>query len=141
MCYRGSHHWKGSGHHHGFKHFGKRFHAHRFRGGWNYPPVNVEEFNDKYEVYVYASGFSKKDFVVAVKDNVLVISAEKAATEQEGQNWKRQEFVTDHFKRRFELDEKVDKEKITAQYQDGVLQITLPKLEGFESVSYDISVD
>ncbi len=61
---------------------GCRFHqgtSHRkFHQAWNYPPINVQEFDDRYEAYVYASGFSKKDFALTVRDNVLIISGEKS---------------------------------------------------------------
>lgn len=136
--YHPAFHYKGRSHrgHHGYW---KRHHFGRHR---HYLPVNVEELDDRYELLLYAPGLNKEDFRVLVKDDILVIKAEEQEQDiVEELNWKRREFKASGFRRAFELNEKVDKEQITAQYQEGVLKISLPKLPGFESKSQEINVE
>lgn len=135
MCSRAYHsHWK--------KEQAKKWMKKRFAHLWNHPPVNVKEYSDRYELLLYASGYEKSDFHVSLKNNTLVITVNKTSLEQEGDDWtwRRQEFKADAFERHFELSEKVDKEAISAKYHDGVLTVSIPLLEGFESVKQDIDI-
>jgi len=117
---------------------GRKFWAEKFKTNLNQPPVNVEESDDKYSLFLYAPGFEKTDFLIATVDNTLSISVEKKTEEQNA--WRRQEYVPQSFKRQFELDEKVDKTTISAKYENGVLEITLPKLEGFETTRQKVEI-
>lgn len=130
------------GHGHWGHHAPWKKHRHHFRHHGHYPPVNVEELDDRYELLLYAPGLNKDDFQVLVKDDVLVIKAEEQGSDiVEELNWKRREFKASGFRRAFELNEKVDKEHITAEYKEGVLKVTLPKLPGFESKRYEVEVN
>ena len=113
--------------------------------GWgrsgDYPPVDIEEFDDRYEASVFAAGFYKSDFQVKVKGDLLMISASKEESEiVDNPSMKRREFDPRGFKRIFELNEKIDKENITATYQEGVLKIRLPKLAGMETYRKNIDI-
>ena len=114
----------------------------QFREQWFRPPVNVQELDDAYEIFLVAPGWTKKDFQIALSDNILTISVEKKQEEEieEGASWRRREFVPKSFQRKFELNEKVDMEAIKAKYENGILQLTLPKLEGSETFRKDIFV-
>jgi HSP20 family protein len=109
--------------------------------GWKQPPVNVRETDDQYELFVYAAGYSKSDFELLVNDNTLVIRAEVAEDEMEVLHWRRYEFQPRKFERRFDLDERIDKEGIKAKYVDGILEVVLPKASGFETKRYDVDVE
>ena len=105
------------------------------------PPVNVEEFDDKYELSVFAAGYSKGDFNVNLENDELVVSAKVSETQgAENGNWRRKEFRPRGFERHFILNEKVDKDAVSAKYKDGVLTITLPKLSGFETTRAEIKI-
>lgn len=119
-------------------HPAKKFWKEKFKSTFNHPPVNVQELDDKYVLLLFAPGFEKEDFLIATLDNTLSISVEKK--EQEDQNWRRQEYTPGSFKRQFELNEKVDKNDISAKYENGVLIVNLPKLEGFESARNEIKI-
>jgi HSP20 family protein len=70
-----------------------------------------------------------------------MISASKEESEiVDNPSMKRQEFNPRGFKRIFEINEKIDKENITAAYQEGVLKITLPKLAGTKTYRKDIDI-
>ena len=116
----------------------KRAWKENFRKAFSKPPANVRELDDKFELYLFAPGFEKKDFLIALIDDTLSISVENKKEEQE--NWKRQEYQPKAFVRQFELNEKIDKSAIVAKYENGVLILSLPKLEGFETDRQEITI-
>ncbi len=144
MCYRKGFYrgWGSHQHQHSKRpHHAKRWAKQEVSSDWNYPPVNVQELDDRYELYMYAAGYEKTDFSILVSENALIISVDKKENDDRDLfNWRRYEFRSDKFQRRFELDEKVDKEAIKAEYKDGILTVILPKLEGFETFSQEIEI-
>lgn len=94
------------------------------------PAVNIAETEDNYRIEVAAPGLAKDDFDVKVDQDVLTISAKKEMKE-EGKNEKytRREFSFMEFKRNFHLPETVDAAGIAANYEDGILKVTLAKKE------------
>jgi len=95
------------------------------------PAVNVSETNDDYLIEVAAPGMTRNEFRVELGNNVLTISAqheEKQSESNESRNYTRREFNYQSFQRSFTLPEnKVEGEKISARYFDGILHITVPK--------------
>ncbi|MBO7226588.1 MAG: Hsp20/alpha crystallin family protein [Bacteroidales bacterium] len=95
------------------------------------PAINVMENDTEYELEIAVPGLSKEDLNVQIDENCLNVSMEKkTGSEQkcEKKNFLRREFSTQQFCRRFELPENVDKDKITAKVENGVLKIVLPKV-------------
>jgi HSP20 family protein len=90
------------------------------------PAVNISENQDTFTVSMAAPGMKKEDFKVDLERDLLTISAEK---EEKEENLSRQEYNYTRFTRSFTLPSSVVKDKIEAQYQDGVLKLTLPKTE------------
>jgi len=107
----------------------------RFHQAWQSAPVNVQEFDDRYELLVFAPGLSKKDFQISVVDNILTIKADAIKTDDKDSTttWRRKEYSPGNFTREFELNEKINTETIDAKYKDGILKVTLPKQEGAET--------
>lgn len=95
------------------------------------PSVNVEEHDTHFLMALAAPGLEKGDFNINVENNYLTISAEKKSESEESKEGKftRREFNYSSFKRSFQLDENIKQEGITATYENGVLNITLPKKE------------
>jgi HSP20 family protein len=62
---------------------------------------------------------------VNVENNQLTISAERAQDNKEGEKVVRQEYKYQSFKRTFNLDDKIDTEKIEGKYENGVLTLNL----------------
>ncbi|MBK8055822.1 MAG: Hsp20/alpha crystallin family protein [Saprospiraceae bacterium] len=93
------------------------------------PSVNVSEDNDNVILEVAAPGLDKKDFNVAVEKDQLIISASKEAQteDKEEGKWTRKEFNYQSFKRSFHLSDKIETEKIEAEYHNGILKLVLPK--------------
>lgn len=110
----------------------------KFARAFHTPPANVREMDDKYELHLFAPGYEKSDFIIATMDQILSITVKDKNEETE--NWKRLEYVPKGFVRQFELSEKIDKDAITAKYENGVLIIDLSKLEGHETSRKEIEI-
>ena len=100
------------------------------------PAINVFETEKEYKVELAAPGMTKEDFNVHIdEENNLVISMEKKTENKEESNkdekkegrYLRREFSYSKFKQTMILPNDVDKEKISAQVENGVLNINLPK--------------
>jgi len=96
------------------------------------PAVNIKETADHYEVEVAAPGMTKKDFKIELDGNILTISSETSnqAEEKEDERYFRREFSYQSFQRTFNLQKGVvDIDKIEARYENGLLQLLIPKKE------------
>ncbi len=95
------------------------------------PSVNITDTEDSFEIEVAAPGMDKKDFKVELNNNILTISSENEnSKEDKNENYTRKEFSYRSFIRSFTLPEnKVDGNKIKAKYKDGILFVSLPKME------------
>lgn len=100
--------------------------------GSTIPAINVKETEAAFCIEVAAAGMTKNDFVVNVnEDNDLVISMEKKSESKDGDSesrYLRREFSYSKFSRTMVLPENVNKEKIEAKVENGVLFVNLPKL-------------
>ena len=96
------------------------------------PAINVIENDKEYKVELAAPGMTKEDFDVHIdEDNNLVISMEKKnekKDENKSGRYLRREFSYSKFQQTMILPDDVDKEKIAASVNNGVLDIQLPKL-------------
>lgn len=96
------------------------------------PAVNVKENEDEFLIDVAAPGLKKEDFKLHYDNGRLNISSEKKneVEEKEGEKITRREFSYQSFQRSFTIAENVvDAEKIAANYDSGILHISLPKRE------------
>ena len=98
--------------------------------GSAYPKVNVYEYDDKVGIVAEIPGLNKKQLNVDVEDGVLTISGDKHSTfEDDGAKVLRRELKQSSFKRSFELGEQLDGDNIAANFKDGVLSVSIPKIE------------
>lgn len=94
------------------------------------PAVNITEHKDFYLVSLAAPGLKKNDFKIDVDGNMLTISSEMEENKEEkDKKFTRKEYNYSSFSRSFSLPEEINKEKIEAKYEDGVLKISLPRTE------------
>ena len=96
------------------------------------PAVNIVESNDAFMVEMAAPGMDKKDFQIELDNDMLTISSEKEVKNEleENDRFTRREFSYQAFKRTFQLLKTVvDESKIQASYQNGILQVKIPKRE------------
>mgnify|MGYP001811022593 CR=1 FL=1 len=123
----------------GFGHYGKRFGRH-FDGGAFRVPVNVLKTDSSYEIYFIAPDRAKEDFKISLKGNELTVSYQVKEDADENKNWIRNEFKKASFERSFFVDETIDSGGIKAEYQNGILQVTLPIIPGAEQPAKEIFV-
>jgi HSP20 family protein len=95
------------------------------------PAINIQEKADHFEVEVAAPGMEKKDFNITLEGSILTISSVKQHTdEKKTENYTRKEFSYQSFQRSLELPkDMVEGEKIKANYENGLLRLTIPKKE------------
>jgi len=94
------------------------------------PKVDIVETTEAYEVHLAAPGLSKNDFKIEVNDNLLTVSGErKFSTEKKDKNYHSVETNYGAFSRSFTLPENSDASKINAKYNNGILELTIPKDE------------
>ncbi len=102
----------------------------------NVPAVNITEDKDNYLVSLAAPGLKKDDFVIDVDGNMLTISSQKEERiEEKDKRFTRKEYSYSSFSRSFTLPDEINKEKIEAKYEDGVLKIALPRAEAAKKPS------
>ena len=109
--------------------------------GASLPAVNITENNDAFNVKVAAPGFKKEDFKLELHNGYLTISGEtKEEKEDQNERYTRQEYRYSSFNRSFTLPENVRAEEIAAEYNDGILKVTLPKKKTEEKPKQQIAV-
>ena len=102
----------------------------------NVPAVNFTENENQYEVSLAAPGLKKEDFKIGIEGNMLTISSEKEERhEDKDKKFTRKEYNYSSFSRSFTLPDEVEREKIEAKYEDGVLKIAMPKNEDVKKSS------
>jgi HSP20 family protein len=106
------------------------------------PAVNIREDDKGYVLDLAIPGMDKKDLKIDVNEDVLTISSEvKNESEEKNDGYKRKEFSYSAFSRSFYIPENADREKIGANYKDGVLSVTLPKqMEEKNKISKTIEI-
>ena len=109
------------------------------------PAINVIETDKAYKLELAAPGMTKEDFSVRIdEENNLVISMEKKAENKEEKKdgrYLRREFSYSKFQQTMILPDNVDKDHISAQVENGVLNIELPKLSEEEVKKPDRTIE
>jgi len=112
--------------------------------GISQPAVNVVENKDSFRLAVAAPGFNKADFTISVENNYLTIEGKReTAAEEKNENSERmlrREFRYQSFRRSFKLPNSVNIEHINAVYENGILNVELPKKEESKPLSKTIQI-
>lgn len=103
-----------------------------------YLPVDVFESDDAYTLLASVPGFREDQVEVTFEDGILSIKA-KAEQHKAPGRWLRQERPFGSFVRRLELPQQSETGKISAQFENGVLTITVPKAAKPQPVKIPIS--
>ena len=94
------------------------------------PKVDIIESEKAFELQVEAPGMNKEDFKIEVKDNYLTISGErKFSTEKNEKDFHSIETQYGSFSRSFTLPDSANTDKINAKYNNGMLELVIPKDE------------
>ncbi len=94
------------------------------------PKVDIIENSESYEIQLAVPGLNKEDFKIELNDNYLTVSGERKFTnEKKEKTFHSIETHYGSFSRSFTLPENVDGTKINAKYNNGILELTIPKDE------------
>jgi HSP20 family protein len=95
-----------------------------------FPAAELTEADDAIHLKLEVPGLEAKDIDIQVTENAVAISGErKSETKTEGKGYTRSEFHYGKFQRVIPLPTHIQNTKVTAEYKDGILNLTLPKKE------------
>jgi HSP20 family protein len=105
------------------------------------PRVEITEDRDNFYLDMELPGVKKEDVKVNVENNVLTISGKKNSTRKsEKNNLVMNERYFGEFSRSFNLTKDIKMDGIDAEFKDGVLNVTLPKIEEAKPVVKEVSI-
>jgi HSP20 family protein len=106
------------------------------------PLMNITADKERYKIELAVAGMRKEDFNIDVQANLLTVSCQ---TEKKSDNtekmYSRIEYNYSKFSRSVTLPNNADTNKITAQYTDGVLSITIPKTSEPKGEAHKIKIN
>ena len=109
--------------------FGQDFGV-EFFGNNSYPKVDVKDYDDKITIEAEIPGLAKEDVSVDLEAQVLTITGGKREVkDDEGARYIRKELKRSSFKRSFKLGDNMNVKKIQADFDNGLLLVTVPKRE------------
>ena len=92
------------------------------------PSVNIIENKENFEIEFSVPGYSKEDFKIQLKDDVLSVTANhETENKVEEKQYARREFTKQSFSRSFSLSDLVNRESVEARYENGILTIVIAK--------------
>ena len=99
----------------------------------NMMKTDVQEHDNHYEVDIDLPGFKKEELALELKDGYLTISASKGLSKEEKEEktgkFVRRERYAGSMSRAFYIGEEIKQEDIHAKYENGVLKLSIPKVE------------
>ncbi len=99
-------------------------------GGWSAPAVDMYQTDDEVVVKVALPGFKSNDVQINVTGDVLTLRGElKREEEKQEKAWHIREHRWGSFERSIALPTEVKADKANADFENGVLTISLPKVE------------
>ena len=109
------------------------------RGAWA-PSVDIYENKDQIVLEAELPGMKQDDFDLSIENNVITLRGErKFEKTEESDNYHRVERSYGAFTRSFTLPQTVSAEGATAEYNNGVLRVTLPKREDTKARRIQVS--
>ncbi len=122
--------------------FKNDYHEDYAKNGETKPATNVFETEKEFKIEVLLPGFTKEDLQLNVHNYLLTIKVEKEKEEKEEVfKYVHREFGAANFEKQYRLSKSVDVEKIAAKFENGILNISLPKKEeALEKAPVDIKI-
>jgi len=104
------------------------------------PAVDIRETDDSYLVHAELPGLTKDDIQITLENNILKLTGERRFEKDVNEEqFHRIERAYGTFTRAFSMPSRVDGDKVKANFKDGVLTITVPKLEEAKPRKIDIA--
>lgn len=105
-----------------------------------HPAVNIYEFENFYKLELQIPGFSKEQVKISLDKDLLVVTGELPSVEKEEAKHGRVGFRLGNFEKKFRLPENLDTEKIQANFENGILVLTLVKKEKVQPTVRNIEI-
>ena len=105
-----------------------------------YPKVNVYEYDDSIGIVAEIPGLDKSNVSVDVEEQVLTISGDKHGFDSDGGKCITRELKQSAFTRSFNLGEYLDGTKVSAKFKDGMLSISVPKIEPEQPKKHSVKI-
>ena len=113
----------------------------RQRLGGTVPKVDVSETDKEIQVVAELPGLKQEDVDLSLDDDVLTIRGERQDSREEKE---KQYHLTERsyglFERSFQLPDSVDRDRISAKFENGLLTVTLPKSEKVKASARRIEI-
>ena len=106
--------------------------------GWS-PALDLYESGDHFVAVVELPGMRKEDIEISLHDGTLTIAGERKSSSSNGERAERTERYVGSFRRSISLPARVDANKVSATYRDGILTVTLPKPEEAKPKRIDVA--
>ncbi|MEJ2068311.1 MAG: Hsp20/alpha crystallin family protein, partial [Deltaproteobacteria bacterium] len=103
------------------------------------PVVDIYETDESVILKAELPGMTKEDISIEINENNLVLKGERCFQKDiKEENYHRIERSYGTFSRSFTLPDTVDRDNVTANFKDGILEITIPKIEGAKPKQIEI---
>lgn len=107
--------------------------------GWT-PALDLYQTNDNVVAIVELPGMRKEEIEISLQDGMLTIAGERNTESGQENGATRTERFTGKFRRSITMPSRVDANKVTATYRDGILTVTLPKAEEAKPKQIQVNV-
>jgi len=107
--------------------------------GWT-PALDLYQSNDNVIALIELPGMRKEDIGISLHDGMLTIAGERKMETPGGEKAERSERYIGKFRRSITLPTRVDANKVSATYKDGILTVTLPKAEEAKPKQIQVNV-
>ena len=125
-----------------FPQFSQEFGVDLFAKG-SYPKVNITDYDDSVKITAEVAGLSKEDVVIDYKEGILTISGNKAkGSDDDAGVVVCRELKKSSFRRSWNVNQDVlDCTQAKATFNNGILELTLPKKKAKVEISHNIEID
>ncbi len=110
-------------------------------GARSYPRINLRETDESYLIEGQLPGIDPNALEMTILKGTLTLSGERKAAEKGNGSWHRRERNTGKFMRAIDIPAEIDIEKVRADYQDGLLRVTLPKAQSVRPKRIEIQAN
>jgi len=107
--------------------------------GWS-PALDLYQNSDNVVAVIELPGMRKEDIEISLHDGTLAISGERKSEPSNGEKAERTERYVGKFRRSITLPTRVNANKVSATYRDGILTVTLPKVEEAKPKQIQVTV-
>lgn len=106
------------------------------------PRTDIAEDGNNYFMCIELPGINKEDVKITVtEEKELTVQGEKQATMNENKSMLKSERVYGKFSRTFLLPDNLDLQKISAKFENGILELSMPKIEPPQPKEFEINID